>query len=123
MLHNEGLEQSTIDGKRTYDMMIDLLDPATVKLQFQVSSLQKGFDPVDYFTRYPGRFISMHCQDWVKSDANGEFKEVVLGKGVVNWKKVFAAAKTGGIQNYFVELEQDASLMPPSVPYLKSLKV
>jgi hypothetical protein len=27
------------------------------------------------------------------------------------------------VKNYFVELEEDPALMPPSVPYLKSLHV
>ena len=38
-------------------------------------------------------------------------------------KIAFTAAKTGGVKNYFVELEEDPSLMPLSVPYLKSLNV
>src|ERR1700760_4346852 len=38
VLHNEGFETSSIDGKRVYDMEIALLDPKTVKLQFQVST-------------------------------------------------------------------------------------
>jgi len=46
-----------------------------------------------------------------------------LGKGVVDWKAVFRAAKISGVKNYFVELEEDPALMPPSVPYLKSLNV
>ncbi|MBS0332759.1 MAG: sugar phosphate isomerase/epimerase, partial [Proteobacteria bacterium] len=54
---------------------------------------------------------------------DGKAKQVPLGKGVVDWKKVFTAAKKTGIKNYFVELEQDPSLMALSVPYLKSLKV
>ena len=103
-------------------MEIERLDAKTVKLQFQVSTMQNGFDPVDYFTRYPHRYISMHCQDWVMT-TDGKAKEVPLGKGVVDWKKVFTAAKKARIQNYFVELEQDPALMAQSVPYLKSLQV
>jgi sugar phosphate isomerase/epimerase len=122
VLHNEVFEITSIDGKRVYDMELERLDPKTVKFQFQVSTMQNGFDPVDYFTRYPNRFISMHCQDWVMS-ADGKAKEVPIGKGVVDWKKVFTAAKGAHIQNYFVELEQDPSLMPQSIPYLKSLQV
>ena len=122
VLHNEGFEVTSIDGKRVYDMEIERLDPKTVKLQFQVSTMQKGFDPVDYFARYPHRYISMHCQDWVMT-SDGKPKEVPLGKGVVDWKKVFTAAKKARIQNYFVELEQDPALMAQSVPYLKSLQV
>jgi sugar phosphate isomerase/epimerase len=121
-LHNEDLEVTSIDGKRVYDAEIGLLDPATVKLQFQVSTMQDGFDPEDYFVRYPGRYISMHCQDWVIGP-DGKPKQVVLGTGVVNWTKVFTAAKRAGIKNYFVELEEDPALMAPSVPYLKRLKV
>ena len=122
VLHNEGFETTSIDGKRVYDMEIERLDPKTVKLQFQVSTMQDGFDPVDYFARYPHRYISMHCQDWVMT-SDGKAKQVPLGQGVVDWKKVFTAAKGAHIENYFVELEQDPSLMAKSVPYLKSLQV
>ena len=55
--------------------------------------------------------------------SDGQAKEVALGKGVVDWRKVFTAAKKARIQNYFVELEQDPALMAQSVPYLKSLQV
>jgi sugar phosphate isomerase/epimerase len=122
VLHNEGFETTSIDGKRVYDMEIERLDPKTVKLQFQVSTMQNGFDPVDYFTRYPHRYISMHCQDWVMTPG-GKAKQVALGKGVVDWRKVFTAAGKARIENYFVELEQDPALMAQSVPYLKSLQV
>ncbi len=104
--------------------MIAELNPATTKLQFQVSAMQFGYDPVTYFNKYPGRFLSMHCQDWVKdSSTKSGFRQVPLGKGLVDWKTVFTAAKSGGVKNYFVELEEDPALMPPSVPYLKSLNV
>ena len=77
-----------------------------------------------YFKKYPGRFLSMHCQDWVKGPSTKSgFRQVALGNGVVDWKAVFTAAKTGGVKNYFVELEEDPALMAQSVPYLKALKV
>ena len=124
LLHNEGFVSKYIDGKPVYDMMIAELNPTTTKLQFQVSTLQEGYDPATYFHKYPGRFLSMHCQDWVKdASTKSGFRQVALGKGVVDWKAVFTAAKTGGVKNYFVELEEDPALMPLSVPYLKSLSV
>ena len=124
LLHNEGFVSKYIDGKPVYDMMIGLLNPATTKLQFQVSTLQEGYDPVTYFKKYAGRFLSMHCQDWVKdASTKSGFRQVALGQGVVDWKAVFRAAKKAGVKNYFVELEQDPALMPLSVPYLRSLKV
>jgi sugar phosphate isomerase/epimerase len=124
LLHNEGFVSERIDGRPVYDMMIADLNPTTTKLQFQVSTLQQGYDAVTYFKKYPGRFLSMHCQDWVKdASTKSGYRQVPIGKGVVDWMAVFTAARTGGIKNYFVELEEDPSLMPLSVPYLKSLNV
>ena len=123
LLHNEGFVSKTIDGKKVYDVMMTELHPA-VKYQFQVSTLQEGFDPIYYFGKYPGRYLSMHCQDWVKdASTKSGFRQVPIGKGVVDWKSVFAAAGKAGIRNYFVELEEDPALMPPSIPFLRSLKV
>jgi len=116
-LHNETFETSTVDGKRTYDALLDLLDPKLVKFQFQVSTIAEGFDAAEYFTRYPGRFISMHVQGWSARNK----KIVALGRDTLDWKKIFTAAKIGGVKNYFVEMSLD--LMKASVPYLRQLQV
>jgi sugar phosphate isomerase/epimerase len=116
-LHNEGFETSTVDGQRTYDVLFKLLDPKLVKFQFQVSTIAQGFDAAEYFNKYPGRFISMHVQGW-----SVDTKKIVpVGQDSLDWKKIFAAAKTGGIQNYFVEMKLD--MMKASVPYLRQLEV
>lgn len=116
-LHNEGFEMTTVDGKRTYDLLLELLDPKLVKFQFQVSTISEGFDAAEYFTKYPGRFISMHVQGW-----SAKTRQITaVGKGTLDWKKIFSAAKTGGIKNYFVEM--DLPLMQASVPYLRTLQV
>ena len=116
-LHNEDFELSMVDGKRTYDMLLDLLDPKLVKFQFQVSTISRGYVAAEYFTKYPGRFISMHLQGW-----SAKTKEIMpVGQDTLDWKKIFAAAKTGGIENYFVEM--DLEMMKPSVPYLHDLQV
>ncbi len=116
-LHNEGFELSMVDGKRTYDLLLDLLDPKWVEFQFQVSTISRGYDAAGYFAKYPGRFISMHVQGW-----SAEAKKVVpVGQDTLDWKKIFSAAKTGGIKNYFVEMNLE--MMRASVPYLKDLQV
>jgi sugar phosphate isomerase/epimerase len=116
-LHNENFELSKVDGKRTYDILFDLLDPKLVKFQFQVSTISEGYDAAEYFTKYPGRFISMHVQGW-SAPAR---KIVAVGQGTLDWKKIFTTAKTGGIKNYYVEM--DLPLMKASVPYLRNLQV
>jgi sugar phosphate isomerase/epimerase len=116
-LHNEDFECSTVDGKRTYDVLFELLDPKLVKFQFQVSTISQGFDAAEYFNKYPGRFISMHVQGW-----NADRRMIMpVGRDTLDWKKIFSAAKTGGIKNYFVEM--DLGKMKLSVPYLRALQV
>jgi sugar phosphate isomerase/epimerase len=116
-LHNEDFELTKVEGKRTYDLLFQLLDPRFVKFQFQVSTISDGYDAADYFTRYPGRFISMHVQGWSAKTR----KIVAVGQGTLDWTKIFRAAKVGGIKNYFVEM--DLPLMQASVPYLRHLQV
>lgn len=116
-LHNEDFECTIVDGKRTYDVLLELLDPKLVKFQFQVSTISRGYDAAEYLTKYPGRFISMHVQGW-----SAKTKKVMpVGQDTLDWKNIFTAAKTGGIQNYFVEMNLE--MMKASVPYLREMKV
>jgi len=116
-LHNESFETSTVDGKRTYDVLFELLDPKLVKFQFQVSTISEGLDAADYFTKYPGRFVSMHVQGW-----SAQTKKIMpVGQDSLDWNKIFTAAKIGGIRNYFVEMKLE--MMKESVPYLRNLQV
>jgi hypothetical protein len=95
-------------------------------------------DPVMYFNQYPGRYISMHLQgvDFNATlpppSAQGTRLEAMLnqwravaqvavGHDSVDWSRLFTAAKTGGVKNYFVE--QDWDLTVQSVTYLKTLRV
>jgi len=116
-LHNEDFELSKVDGQRTYDVLFALLDPKLVKFQFQVSTISEGYDAAQYFMKYPDRFISMHVQGW---DAKAK-KIVAVGQDSLDWKNIFTAAKTGGVKNYFVEM--DLAKMRASVPYLRKLQV
>jgi len=116
-LHNEEFETSAVDCKRTYDILFELLDPKLVKFQFQVSTVSQGFDAAEYFNKYPGRFVSMHVQGW-----SAQTKKIMpVGQDSLDWKKIFTAAKTGGIKNYFVEMKLD--MMKDSVPYLHNMQV
>ncbi len=116
-LHNEDFELTMVDGKRTYDLLLELLDPKLVKFQFQVSTISRGYAAAEYFTKYPGRFFSMHVQGW-----SAQTKKIApVGQDSLDWKKIFTAAKTAGVKNYFVEMNLD--MMKASVPYLRALQV
>ena len=116
-LHNHDFEFQKIDRELIYDKLMGALNPAAVKMQFQVEVVRLGYKAADYFEKYPGRFISIHLSDWSAADPDG--KEVPLGQGVVDWKQTFAAAKTGGVKNYFLEMEP--ANMKASLPYLRGL--
>lgn len=52
----------TVDGRNTYPLLIEHLDPALVGLQFQMSAMPNVGSAITYFTLYPGRFWSAHLQ-------------------------------------------------------------
>jgi sugar phosphate isomerase/epimerase len=115
--HNHNTEFSQIGGVLVYDELMRAFDPKLVKMQFQVAVISLGFEAATYLTKYPGRFISLHLADWSAADK----KSVPVGQGVVDWKKLFSAAKKGGVKNYYVEMDLDA--MKASYPFLHNLKV
>ncbi len=118
-LHDEEFEAAHVDGKLVYEILIGMLDPKYVKFQYQMSAMPQVGDVVTYFTKYPGRFISMHLQGVPKADQPRA--QIAVGKDGVDWAKVFTAAKTGGVQNYFVEQRWDLTV--ESVAFLKTLNV
>ncbi|MFL6279998.1 MAG: sugar phosphate isomerase/epimerase family protein [Vicinamibacterales bacterium] len=155
-LHNEGFENSRLeDGRLTYPVLMEYLDPELVKMQFQMSSMRTVGDPIMYFTNHPGRFVSAHLQGvdttqgMVTSRAGipqvkptpeeaaalaqgggrgrggrgaaGGGNALAVGEDTVDWAKVFTAAKTAGLKNYFVE--QSWELTVKSVAFLKTLSI
>jgi len=113
--HNHHGEFKELDGIIIYDELMRTLDSKLVKMQFQVAVISIGFEAATYMNKYPGRFISLHLADWSRVDT----KQAPVGKGVVNWKKLFQAAKKGGVKNYYVEMNMEA--MRESYPYLHAL--
>ena len=128
--HNEAFDLVKLpDGTFIYDHMIQLTDPKLVGFQFQMSTINNGMIAADYFKKYPGRFFSMHVQDIDLKTTNppnpqtgrgGGHPQVAVGKGGIDWKATFDAAKTGGVKNYFVEQSMD--LTKESVAALQAMK-
>ena len=112
--HNHDFEFVMLEGQLIYDALLARFDPSLVKMQFQTQVVVHGYKAVDYFKKYPGRFISAHLSDWT-----ADKKEVALGKGVINWKEFFAEAKTVGVKNFFVEMSFDK--FKDSASFIKGL--
>ena len=114
--HNHNFEFQKIGNELIYDRLMAEFDAKLVKMQFQVAVIRLGYQAATYLTKYPGRFLSMHLSDW----STATNKQVAVGSGSVDWKGLFAAARTGGIKNYFVEM--DLEFMKPSYDFLHGLK-
>ncbi len=115
VFHNHHMEFEKIDGTLIYDTLMEHFDPEYIKMQFQVAVINIGYKASDYFSKYPGRFLSAHLADWsAKTD-----KQVPIGQGAVDWKELFASAKICGVQNVFVEMEMNT--FKESANFLKSI--
>ncbi len=113
--HNHNMEFAKIGDTLIYDALMNRFDPDYIKMQFQVAVIELGYKASEYFTRYPGRFISAHLADWSAEQK----KTVPVGQGIVDWKEFFASVKSGGVKNIFVEM--DPSTFKGSAEYIKKL--
>jgi sugar phosphate isomerase/epimerase len=114
--HNHTMEFKELDGRLIYDALMAAFDPALVKMQFQTEVITLGYKASTYFTKYPGRFISSHLSDW-----SADKKYVPIGQGMIDWKEFFSTAKTGGVKNFFVEMNFET--FEPSAAYIHQLKI
>jgi len=121
--HNHESELAPIDGLRPYDVLLDRTDPALVAMEMDVYWLVKGGgDPLAYFAKYPGRFRMLHVKDMDGTPARGM---VDVGKGVIDWKGLFAQSEQAGVQHYFVEHDyarDPFASIAASCDYLKKLR-
>jgi sugar phosphate isomerase/epimerase len=122
--HNHNFEFQKFDGVTVYDYLFKHLDPHLVQFEMDCFWVtHAGQDPVALFKKHPGRFPLLHIKDLkagnpptTEFDAKmGLFAEV--GKGTIDWKRIFAAAPQGGMKHFFVE--QDYCEVPP----LESVKI
>jgi sugar phosphate isomerase/epimerase len=122
--HCHDFEFVPIAGVIPYDLLLKETDSALVQMEMDLYWITKaGADPLHYFEQYPGRFPMVHVKDMDRTPERG-FTEV--GKGVVDFRRVFAQSRLGGIHHYFVE--QDETKGPAiesareSYEYLKRLE-
>ncbi len=122
--HNHFIEFKKIDGKVVYNQLLRWTDPELVKFEIDIGwMVYAGADPIDYMTRYPGRFPELHIKG-VKKGYNPsarrghEFPTAELGRGKIDWKRIFAVAPKAGVKHYYVEQESF-----PDMPVMAALKV
>jgi sugar phosphate isomerase/epimerase len=131
--HNHNHEFVVYDGVIAYDELLRSTDPALVKMELDCFWMTfAGKDPVDYIHKYPGRFPLLHIKGLKAGykPTTGHFEGnpfTEVGNGVIDWKRIFIAARAGGLKHYFVEQDQwdrpSLESAAISAAYLKKLQV
>lgn len=102
--HHHSFELEPMEGKIPLDLLLASTDPALVKLQIDVYWMKHGGrDPAAEIRRLGSRVATLHLKDMDATEARG-FTSV--GRGIIDFKAVLAAAADAKVANVFVE--QDA---------------
>jgi sugar phosphate isomerase/epimerase len=109
--HGHNFDYAQVEGAVIYDELIRGTDPRLVGFQLDCFwCVRAGKDPVDYFHRYPGRFSQLHIKDlkpgFPPTTGEGPRAFTEVGQGIINWKKIFQAAKEGGLRHFYVEQDE-----------------
>jgi len=100
--HNEPDHMTPIDGAVPYDVFVGRLQPSLVRLQLDVGNMvMGGGDPMRYLEKYRDLYWSFHLKDVVADRSS----DVELGRGVVDFKRLLAAAPAINDKPCYVEQE------------------
>jgi len=108
--HNHTPEFRSENGVVFYDELLKSTDPAKVTMELDCGwAVVAGKNPAEYLTRYPTRFSMLHVKDFKMTAAvtpAAPPPSTELGRGTIDYRPIFAAAKKAGIKHAFVEQEQ-----------------
>ncbi|MGE0133395.1 MAG: sugar phosphate isomerase/epimerase family protein [Blastocatellales bacterium] len=126
--HNHDFEFEAKDGQKgkmlPFDLLLAETDKNLVKMELDLYWISKaGQDPIAYINKHKDRFALFHVKEMDKTPKRGITE---VGRGVIDFKTIFAKAPKGAIKHYFVE--QDTTPGSPfdsikiSYDYLKQLE-
>jgi sugar phosphate isomerase/epimerase len=109
--HNHNFEFRPFTGGIGYDELLRSTDPELVKLELDCGWMViAGHDPVAYIRKFPGRYRLLHIKDFKPTtkpsfDLDRRPESAPLGRGHIDYKPIFAAAKQSSVEWYYVEQE------------------
>jgi sugar phosphate isomerase/epimerase len=114
-IHNHSGEFDVLDdGKTTeYDVLLKETDAALVAMQLDIGwAYVAGQDAIEMFKKNPGRYELWHVKDAKYKELDPKMKPslrqraakiVAMGEGDIDYKAVFANAKTAGLKHFVIE--------------------
>jgi sugar phosphate isomerase/epimerase len=109
--HGHNFDYANVGGAVIYDELIRRTDPKLVNFQLDCFwCVRAGKDPVDYFHRFPGCFPQLHIKDlkpgYPPTTGEGPAAFTEVGQGIIDWKRIFQAAREGGMKHFYVEQDE-----------------
>ena len=108
--HNHNVEFRKVGNALPYDLLLKDTDPALVQMEMDIGwVVAGGADPVAYLTKYPNRYYSLHIKDLKNQgipNTNMKMISAIIGKGIIDWKAVLAAAHKTRVERAFLEIEE-----------------
>jgi sugar phosphate isomerase/epimerase len=121
--HNHDAEFVQLDGRPKYDILLEQTGPDWLQMEMDIYWITKGGgDPLYYWSRWPDRFPMVHVKD---AGPAPQYKMEDVGKGTIDWVKLFSHHKEAGIKHYFVEHDNPPNPLADikvSYEYLKNLE-
>ena len=100
--HNHADEFRFVEGVRIYDYFLENTNPEYVYFQADIYWMDVGgVKPVDYFKKYPNRFLSWHIKDYKELGASGN----------IDWMELFHHQEFE-VPKYMVAEVEDYSYPP-----------
>jgi len=129
--HNHTPEFRSENGVMFYDELLRSTDPSKVSMELDCGwAIVAGQNPVDLLSRYPTRISMLHVKDFKITAATNPSNappSTELGRGTIDYRPIFEAAKKAHIEHAFVEQEEfDMPLMEAlkvDADYMNALKV
>jgi len=108
--HNHTPEFRSENGVMFYDELLRSTDPSKVAMELDCGwAVVAGQNPVDLITRYATRISMLHVKDFKMSAAvtpSNPPPSTELGRGTIQYRPIFEAAKKAHIEHAFVEQEE-----------------
>jgi len=119
--HNHTAEFRAEKGVVFYDELLRATDPAKVTMEMDCGWVAVGGkNPADYLKRDPTRFSMLHVKDFNMSGVTAISEpppSTEMGRGTIDYRPIFEAAKKTGIEHAFVEQEEF------DMPAMEALKI
>ena len=117
--HNHNLEFRKFGDVTAYDTLLSSTDPQLVKMEMDCGWVAAaGYDPVAYLDKFPDRYRLLHIKAFKPGAPTVSLlgphrpEPTELGRGGIDYKPIFAAAKKAGVEQYYVEQEPPFTEVP-----------